>query len=60
MAPQNVHILIFGTCETVTMHSNKELEDCDLHKNFWGKKIIVDYPGGCSVLKGSLKSGSES
>lgn len=26
-APPNVHILIFGTLETVTMHSNKELED---------------------------------
>lgn len=49
-----IHILIFGTLETVTMHSNKVFEDV-IYVKFLSKKIIVDYPGGCSVLKGLCK-----
>ena len=40
MAPQNVHILIFGTCETVTMHSNTELEDVIYAKFFEVRRLL--------------------
>ena len=40
MAPPNVHILIFGTCETVTVDSNKELEDVIYIKIFEVRRLL--------------------
>ena len=51
MAPQSVHILIFGTCETVTMHSNKELEDV-IYAKFFEVRLLWFILVGAVYSKG--------
>lgn len=53
MSPNKATILISRTCEYVILHGEKALEFL-IHK-LRGKKIILDYLGGPTVIKNILK-----
>ena len=55
MAPKDVHILIPGIWEYVTLHSKRNFEDV-IRSGPWNGEMPLGYPGGPNVITSVLKN----
>lgn len=54
-APKDIHVLIAGTCEYVTLHSKGELRVLP-ELQLYDREIFLAYPCGSNVIRKVLES----